>query len=162
MRRLAAFVLLAVLTGCASLGRGPAEGMKAPPLSGGDADGKPIDLSDHRGKVVLVSFWHSRCLPCRSLFERERALTARFADRPFVLLGVNADAAVEDLVKCQKASKLTWASCWDGDARIALAWKVDRYPTLFLIDREGVIRYRQAGVPAEGALEAKIEELLRK
>src|SRR5262245_33870399 len=158
MRRLAPFVLLAVLPGCVSPGRGPGEGMKAPPVTGRDADGRPIDLGDHRGKVVLLSFWHSRCPPCRALFARERALTERFAGRPFVLLGVNCDPAVEDLQKCQLASKLTWASCWDGpEGRVCAAWKVDRFPTLILIDRQGVVRYRQVGVPSEGALEAKIE-----
>lgn len=163
MRRLAPLVLLAVLSGCASLTRGTGDGMKAPPLAGNDADGKPINLSDHQGKVVLLSFWHSHCPPCRALFARERTLTERFAGKPFVLLGVNSDGSVEEMVKCQKTSKLTWSSCWDGpEARICSAWKVDRFPTLILIDRDGVVRYRQVGIPAEGALEAKIEELLGK
>jgi len=152
--------------------RGPVEGMKAPPLAGTDVQGGPVNLAEHQGKVVLLSFWHSRCPPCRALFRREKALVERFAGRPFVLLGVNADVDVEQARKCHQQAGLTWASCWDGppppkdgDSKgavgpICSAWKVDRFPTLILIDRDGVVRYRQVGVPAEGALEAKIEELL--
>jgi peroxiredoxin len=173
MRRLALFSLLAALTGCASMMRGPVEGMKAPPIEGTDVLGGPVNLADHHGKVVLLSFWHSHCPPCRALFRREKALVERFAGRPFVLLGVNADVELEQARRCHQQAGLTWASCWDGppakgaDGKdgvgpICSAWKVDRFPTLFLIDRDGVVRYKQVGTPADGALEARIEELLRK
>lgn len=161
MRRLALAALFA-LTGCTQLPRGPADGALAPLTQGADAEGRPLALAEHQGKAVLLSFWHSRCPPCRALFARERALAERFAGRPFVLLGVNADPSQADALRCQKAAGLTWRSFYDGpDGPICAAWKVDRFPTLVLIDGDGAVRWRHVGVPGEGEAERKVEELLR-
>jgi Redoxin len=96
------------------------------------------------------------------MFGRERSLVKRFADKPFVLLGVNADESPERLRQIQEQAHLNWASWWDGpDASISTGWKVDRFPSFFLIDRQGVIRWREVGAPSAGVLSSKIEELLR-
>lgn len=157
-------VLAVVLMGCVSAG-GPAtlkEGVKAPPVAGEDALGRNLSLEEHRGKVVLLSFWHTQCPPCRAMFPHEKAMVQRFADRPFVLLGVNADGNREMLRRTQEKSGLTWASFWDGPSGpIAATWEVECFPTFVLIDKQGVVRFRQAGVPPEGLLEGKIEELLQ-
>jgi thiol-disulfide isomerase/thioredoxin len=156
-------LLLALLPGCAPLLRGPIEGVKAPPTAGKDAAGQAMTLNAYQGKVVMLSFWHSQCPPCRSLFRRESQLVERFAARPFALVGVNTDPSAEQALACQKTAGLSWASFHDGpDGPIAAAWKVDRYPTLFLIDQRGTVRYRRVGLPPEGELESKIEELLRR
>lgn len=87
----------------------------------------------------------------------------RYAGRPFALVGVNADDSPEELRRWEQKAGLSWPSYWDGPGGpISAAWKVDRYPTLFLIDPEGVVRFKQVGAPPEGVLEAKIDELLRK
>jgi hypothetical protein len=96
------------------------------------------------------------------MFGRERSLVQRFTGEPFVLLGVNADESPERLRRIQERAQLNWASWWDGPGgEIAAAWGVDRYPAFFVIDSRGVIRWRQFGVPPEGVLERKIEELLQ-
>ena len=96
------------------------------------------------------------------MFGHERSLVQQFAGQPFVLLGGNADESPERLRQVQENARLTWASWWDGpDGAIGAAWKVDRFPTFILIDRQGLIRWRQVGVPAEGELSRKIEELIR-
>jgi thiol-disulfide isomerase/thioredoxin len=156
-------LLLAVVSGCAPLQRGPAEGAKAPPTAGKDAEGHALTLNAYQGKVVLLSFWHSHCPPCKRFFQHEAELVERFAGRPFVLVGVNADQSADEMAKCQKAGKHNWPSFFDGiDGPIATACKVDRYPTLYLIDQKGVIRWRHVGLPADGEVEAKIDELIRK
>ncbi len=163
MRRVACLGLVAgVLAGCVPLFvRAPRDGGPAPPTRGVDGAGQPLDLETFRGKVVLLSFWHSQCPPCRALFRHERALVERYAGKPFALLGVNADAEAEQLQRTQQQAGLTWPSWWDGPAgKISTAWKVDRFPTLVLIDAQGVVRWRHVGIPAEGVLEAKIEEHL--
>ena len=133
----------------------------APPIEGVDANGQVMRLRDHAGKVVLLSFWHSQCPPCRMLFDHERELVRRFAGKPFVLVGVNTDSSPAELQYMQQKSGLTWVSWWDGPAGpIARAYAVDRFPALFLIDQQGLVRLRQFGIPEAGVLEKKIEELL--
>jgi hypothetical protein len=96
------------------------------------------------------------------MFGHERSLVQRFNGRPFVLLGVNADASPQRLRQVQEKAQLTWASWWDGpEGPIGMAWGVDRYPAFFLVDPQGVVRWRHFGAPAQGVLEGKIEDLLR-
>jgi thiol-disulfide isomerase/thioredoxin len=155
--------------GCSTLLRGPVEGFRVTPCG----ESQPLDLSEHQGKVVVLSFWFSKCPPCRALFRHEKALVERYAGRPFVLLGVNADVDFDEARECQRQAGLTWASFWDGPSKdangarpgagpICSAWKVDSFPTLFLIDHQGIVRWRHTGIPAEGELEARIDELLAK
>jgi hypothetical protein len=86
----------------------------------------------------------------------------RFAGQPFVFLGVNADESLQRLRGVQEKAHLNWVSWWDGpEGPIGSAWGVDRFPAFFLVDPQGVVRWRQFGAPEEGVLESKIEELLR-
>ena len=85
----------------------------------------------------------------------------RYAGQPFALVGVSADESAELIRQHQQKWGLTWPSIWDGPGgAIATAWKVDRYPTVVLLDQKGVIRWRYAGLPAEGEAERRIDELL--
>jgi hypothetical protein len=96
------------------------------------------------------------------MFARERSLVARYGNEPFVLLGVNADESREKLRQVQHKAGLSWQSWWDGPGGpISRAWEVDRFPSFFLLDRQGAVRFQHAGVPPAGLLEEKIEQLLR-
>jgi hypothetical protein len=87
----------------------------------------------------------------------------KYAGKPFALLGVNADESPFELKRVQAKANLTWPSFWDGrDGAIAAHWGVDKFPTVFLIDKENIVRWRHEGVPPEGVVEQKIEEALNK
>jgi thiol-disulfide isomerase/thioredoxin len=120
-----------------------AVGKVAPDIEGKDLDGKPLKLSGHRGKVVLLVYWATWCGPCMADVPRERALVKRLAGKPFAILGINAD---KDQAAAQKASvkeEMPWQSIWDGEAGpIVTRWNVDAWPTLYLLDTKGVIRYK--------------------
>ena len=66
-----------------------AVGRPAPEIDGTDMDGKPLRLSDYKGKVVVLVFWGTWCGPCMAMVPRERDLVARLKDQPFALLGVD-------------------------------------------------------------------------
>jgi thiol-disulfide isomerase/thioredoxin len=119
-------------------------GAVAPEIEGQDIDGLPMKLSDHRGKVVVLSFWGSWCGPCMAVVPRERSLIERLAGRRFVLLGVNSDKDRGHAKEVVQKERLTWRSWWDGipPGPIATRWGVRGWPTLYVIDAEGVIRYK--------------------
>jgi hypothetical protein len=95
------------------------------------------------------------------MIPHERSLVQRYAGRPFALLGVNADESPDQLRRFQEQTGMTWPSWWDGaGGKISAAWQVDRYPAFFLIDHQGVIRWRHFGALTEGELAGKIDEYL--
>src|SRR5262245_57249676 len=96
------------------------------------------------------------------MFRHERSLVQRYAEAPFALLGVNADESVGRLREVEQKAGLTWPSIHDGrGGPVCAAWGIEAFPTLVLLDAQGAVRWRQVGAPAEGVVEAKVEELLR-
>ncbi len=68
----------------------------------------------------------------------------RLAGRPFVLLGVNTDRDRKAIKSVMVKERLNWRSWWDGgstEGPIATQWQIVNWPTLFVIDHKGVIRY---------------------
>ncbi|MFQ5734001.1 MAG: peroxiredoxin family protein [Planctomycetaceae bacterium] len=125
-----------------------AVGKTAPDVHGEDADGVKFRLSDYHGKVIVLRFWGDWCPFCRSMFPQERELVNALRDKPFVLLGVNSDPRAR-LKKAQKEKNLVWRSFWDGGTTagpIARAYRVKDWPTIYVIDHRGIIRYKGEGV----------------
>jgi thiol-disulfide isomerase/thioredoxin len=137
------------------------EARPAPPTQGLDADGKMVNVSDHLGKVVLLSFWHSQCPPCRALFAHEKKLVTKHSPALFALIGVNADPDPDRLRKTQQAEKLSYPSIADGaNGPLCAAWGVEGFPTLVLLDPAGKVRWRQVGAPEPGEIDAQIRRLI--
>jgi peroxiredoxin len=139
-----------------------AVGQPAPEIVGTDLDGRTFKLSDYRGKVVVLTFSGSWCGPCVRMYPRERALVERFKAMPFALVSVTNDAEKAALRRAIDSGEITWRCWWDGgaDGPICLRWGINTWPTVFVIDAKGVIRYR--GVREERldkAVEALLDEM---
>jgi thiol-disulfide isomerase/thioredoxin len=134
-----------LLAGCAEepkvLTVGVQVGNIAPEIKAEDASGVKMELSQYRGKVVLLSFWASWCGPCKELLPYEKQLAKQFEGKPFVLLGVNSDIDKNALVKAQQQFGITWPSFWDGLGSINREWDIEFLPMLILIDERGIIRF---------------------
>lgn len=94
------------------------------------------------------------------MYAHERSLVQDLALKPFALIGVNSDDDLETLRAVVKEKDLTWPSFFDGGSTsgpIARAWEVRGWPTIFVIDADGVIRARDL---RGEELEAKVHELL--
>ncbi len=117
-------------------------GRPAPEIQGEDIDGKPMNLSEFRGKVVVVSFWATWCGPCMALVPHEKALVEKMKGRPFVLIGVNGDDDRERAKAVCAKEGISWRSFWTGGAKqgIPVQWGVSGWPTIYVIDGNGVIR----------------------
>jgi thiol-disulfide isomerase/thioredoxin len=137
-------------------------GKTAPDIEGTDLEGKNLRLSDYRGKVVLLIFCGHWCGPCRAMNPQKQALVQRYAGKPFALLEVNSDTDPEEWRLVMKKEGLTWR-CWaDGgqDGPIARKWNVTMWPTIYLLDAKGVIRYKELrDQPLEKALDSLVAEL---
>ena len=101
------------------------------------------------------------------MFPHERSLVKKLEGKPFVLLGVNGDDDVkpDDLKKKNEDQKITWRSFKNrrgGDqSDIATEWNLSGWPTLFLIDHQGVIRKKWVGPPENEVLDKAIDDLVK-
>lgn len=125
------------------------------------ADGKPIQLSKHKGKVVLLDFWATWCPPCVAAIPHEKQLVARYAGRPFALIGISMDRTEEALVKFIGKSALPWPNIFDEGERISEKWNVGAVPTFVLINPHGEIVGRWEGAQDLPEIDKSIEYELK-
>lgn len=117
-------------------------GAVAPDFTMNDADGKPIQLSSLKGKIVLVDFWASWCGPCRQENPNVVKIYQQYHSKGFEILGVSLDKTKEDWLKAIKDDNLTWLHVsdlqyWQNAA--ARLYGVNAIPQSFLLDKDGKI-----------------------
>ena len=98
------------------------------------------------------------------MYPHERSLVKRLKDKPFALIGVNSDPK-ERVQAAIKRENISWRSFWDGGntrGPIAKAWGVRGWPTIYVIDAEGVIRYKNVrGERMDKAVDELLDELAK-
>jgi thiol-disulfide isomerase/thioredoxin len=141
-----------------------AVGRPAPEIEGVDMDGKPLRLSDYKGKVVVLVFWGTWCGPCMALVPLERDLVARLKGLPFALLGVDCQDDRETARKVMAREGMSWPSWYDGAANpghIVKRYHVQMYPSIFVIDAKGIIRARDPFSVDRDLVDKLLEEMKR-
>jgi thiol-disulfide isomerase/thioredoxin len=123
----------------------PYKGGETPPLELRDLDGKMQNLQDYRGKVVLVNFWATWCPPCRAEMPSMQRLRAKLAGKPFVILAVDMGEAGEQVRAYLKEIKVDFTVPMDTGGKALKQWKVFAFPTSYLVDPDGKIRYALFG-----------------
>jgi peroxiredoxin len=94
------------------------------------------------------------------MYPHERSLVKRLEGKPFALLGINSDPK-DRLRQAMKKENITWRSWWDGgdtDGPISTAWNVKGWPTTYVLDSEGVIRYKNV---REEQMDKAVDALLK-
>jgi hypothetical protein len=95
------------------------------------------------------------------MYPHERSLVEKFQDRPFSIIGINSDRDRAALKKTLQEERLSWRSFWDGGSTngpIASSWNIVGWPTLYILDHKGVIRY--INLRDETKLDQALEDLV--
>ena len=135
-------------------------GAVAQNIVGKDTEGVEFELEDYRGNIVVLVFSGEWCGPCRGEYPYQHKLMETYKDDPVVLLGVNSDSDVETIREAKASGEAppyrTW---WDGSTfgPISMAWEIWAWPSTFILDADGVVRF--VGKRKDGMIEA-VAELL--
>lgn len=140
-------------------GVGPIVG-RAPDFQVMTLGGEPIGPAELSGKVVVVNFWASWCLPCRLEMPALQRQHERHADEGLVVLGLSSDATPSTARKYLHEHGITYPVAMANDDLRRAFGGITGLPTTFLIDRNGVIRHRVFGFFAPPALSGGVRRLL--
>lgn len=119
-------------------------GVEAPTFKVTDVDGKPIDLAQHKGNVIIINFWATWCDPCVQEFPNAKKLYTKFKDKGVQFIGVSLDDDIEDLRGFVKQFEVGWPQIFDGKrwrGAIPSLYHIQAIPTMVLLDRESKVRY---------------------
>ena len=138
----------------------------APEFSGGTwINSDPLTLKNLRGRVVVVDFWTFGCYNCRNTLPSVKSWDARYRNKGLTIIGVHTpELEIErdlDTVRREIAKlDIHYPVVTDNDNAIWDAYKVQAWPTWFVIDKQGHVRWMHVGEGAYAETEQLIQTLL--
>jgi cytochrome c biogenesis protein CcmG/thiol:disulfide interchange protein DsbE len=149
VRFLALILAAGALAACGARdGSGVVEvGKPMPPYAAVTPGGDSVTLASRRGKVVMLNVWATWCHPCRAEIPELVALNKRYASRGLEIVGVSVDAAAADadVRAFMKDFAMDYSIWLDPEDRISTQFLLVGVPTTFVIDRDGILRWRKTG-----------------
>ena len=140
-------------------------GRPAPEFTLARRDGSLLNLSDFRGKVVVLDFWASWCKPCRASFSWVREFYKEYKDKGVEIIGVSIDEKKASWEKALDEEQLPWSQVLDekakGGYRVDKLYHVQAVPMFVIVDKEGKIVMR-AHMESKEELSAVVEKALKK
>lgn len=133
----------------------------APDFTLNDVNGRPVKLSDLRGKVVLLNFWATWCGPCKVEIPWFIEFEQKYKDRGLVVIGVAMDEEGWSVVKPYIAERRINYRVVVGTEKVGLDYGgVESLPTTFIIDKAGNIASTHVGLVSRKEYENDINQLL--
>lgn len=117
----------------------------APDFTLSDLSGKKITLSSFRGNPVLLNFWATWCGYCRRERPHLNSLYNAYKDKGLVVISVSTDRSVEKVREYLKDIPADFIVLSDAEGSAVAQYGVRGYPSSFLIDRHGLVKYAVAG-----------------
>jgi thiol-disulfide isomerase/thioredoxin len=142
------------------------ESAAAPDLATGDwINSEPLKLRDLRGRVVLIDFWTFGCYNCRNTLPFINRWHDRYRDRGLTVVGVHSpefdeERKVENLRREVASLGIRYPVVTDNDYQTWKGYKVEAWPTIFLLDKQGRIRWMHVGEGDYDEAERMIQKLL--
>jgi len=121
------------------------QGEQELPLELLSLDGLPVSLSDFQGKVVLLNFWASWCPPCVHEMPSMARLKSHLQNRPFEILAVNLAEEQPAIQAFLDEHPVNFPVLQDPSGSAVKTWQVFAYPSTYLIDKQGKIRFALFG-----------------
>ncbi len=124
-------------------------------------DGRPVSLESLGGQVVLIDFWSTSCPPCVRQMAVLEDLHGRYGARGLAILGINTEGAPAPLLRefLRERGGASYRVLLEGE-RLSDLYRVTALPTLYLVDRQGTIRWSRTGLTGFDELERAIRPLL--
>jgi len=142
------------------------ESAAAPELTAGEwINSTQLKLDDLRGRVVLIEFWTFGCINCRNTLPFIKSWHDRYQDKGLTIIGVHSpefdeERKVENLRREVTSLGIRYAVVTDNDYQTWNAYKVEAWPTTFLLDKQGRIRWMHVGEGGYDEAERLIQKLL--
>jgi peroxiredoxin len=140
----------------------PVEQRKAAPdFTLNDTQGRPVTLSELKGKVVLLDFWATWCPACQSEIPWYVEFAKKYKDKGLVVIGVSMDKDGLKVVQPYMQQKQMDYTVALGDDNLVVPFGLKTIPVTMLIDRDGKIAVAHTGVVDKDNFEGHIQELLK-
>jgi peroxiredoxin len=115
-------------------------GQPAPDLVARGLSGENVRLSEHRGEVVVVSFWSGTCNTCRAQLSALDRIAKTYGSAGLTVIGVNLDDNIARAERFARAQDVKFQLLVATARTTGRDFKVDRLPMIVFVDREGVLR----------------------
>jgi peroxiredoxin len=124
--------------------------------------GGNVRLSEHRGEVVVLSFWSSRCSVCRTQLTALNRSLATYQSAGLAIYGVGVDDEPAKALSFAKSAGVNFALLLDPGKSVSRSYQVDNLPMTVLIDRNGTVRnvLRDYGAASNGLYLQELRALL--
>lgn len=133
-------------------------GKPAPDFVLQNIHGETVRLSDQRGKPVLVNFWATWCAPCKLEMPNFQKYYTEYPGR-FEILAIEYSEPQDTVERFVKDMGLTFQILSDPDAKVHALYRFLGYPSSYVIDSAGILRFQHIGLMNESALEKYLTEV---